>query len=281
MNEILKNHTGGEMKEAYLPDALRPAGQNVLVRIGSEFDGGYIIASGQLEKTKRLLSFGLGYDCFFEIDMINNGELSGLHCYDHTVSERSMRSMYVKSILKYFSKTAKRRERISAYRCYRSVFNHPFAEHIELKVSGRNVAGETSLPKALERLAPTGNDIFLKCDIEGSEYEITESVLENAHRFCGMAFEFHDLLERMDEFVAFIERLKTDFVIDHVHVNNNGTVSPEGIPDVVEISLSRKDVQKECNRVAKRVESLRFSQDGRDLDSPCARDRPDVGIIYR
>lgn len=269
------------MMQAYLPDALRPEGKNTLVRLGSQFDGGYIIASGHLDKANSLLSFGLGYDCFFEREIISSGIINSLHCYDHTVSAQTMRSMYIKSIIKYFIKTSKRKERISAYRCYRTVFDRPFAEHIRLKISRCDVPGETSLTEALKRLAPTGNDIFLKCDIEGSEYEIIEGILDNAHRFCGMAFEFHDLLGRMTEFVAFVERLKKDFHVDHVHINNNGVVTPDGIPDVVEISLSRKDTQCDCDHTVKQRTKLPFSQDGRDLDSPCAPGRPDVGIIYR
>ena len=51
------------------------------------------------------------------------------------------------------------------------------------------------------------SDIFLKIDIEGSEYRILDSILENQNRISGIAIEFHDCDLHLDKIKRFIDKL--------------------------------------------------------------------------
>lgn len=268
------------MDRAYLPAALRPEGRNMLVRLGSRFDGGYVVAAGQLDGARHLLSLGLGYDCNFERDFLVHGDLKSLHGFDHTVTNAKIMFKTVRSISKFFLDPSKTERLVVAYRSYRHVFGSGIGKHFVKKITRSGGNGGITFQGALAGLASETGDIFLKCDIEGGEYEIAEAVLENSHRFCGLAFEYHDLHHGMDAFVAFIKRLQRDFVIDFTHVNNNSRLNSAGVPDVVEITLSRRDMPFDCERTGER-RALVFSSDPLQLSTPNDPQLSDFDVVYQ
>jgi len=69
---------------AKYPLEFMPLGTSDLVRIGSQYDGGYVIPRRILDKTRSLLSFGLGNNWQFEKEF---SRLSGARvvCFDHTI----------------------------------------------------------------------------------------------------------------------------------------------------------------------------------------------------
>jgi hypothetical protein len=45
-----------------------PIQMDNLIRLGRDWDGGYVVSKDQIEKTETLLSFGINDDWSFEID---------------------------------------------------------------------------------------------------------------------------------------------------------------------------------------------------------------------
>lgn len=83
--------------------------------------------------------------------------------------------------------------------------------------------------------------VFLKCDIDGSEYEILYDLISNSNRFTGVAIEFHDLTkyENFNELTNFIAKFELRLV--HVHINNYTYINMNNrhyIPDVLELTFS-------------------------------------------
>ena len=78
--------------------------------------------------------------------------------------------------------------------------------------------------------------VFLKIDIEGSEYEILEDLINEQARFTGMVIEFHDCDLHLDRIEAFIESVRMPIV--NVHANNFEKLNGDALPRVLELSFS-------------------------------------------
>jgi hypothetical protein len=116
-------------------------------------------------------------------------------------------------------------------------------------------------------------NIFLKMDIEGSEYDCLDEIIDHANKFSGVVIEFHDLDLRYDEFAEFIDRMKKkSFNLDHIHADNYSGITRTGIPNIIEISLSPLFLTDTYERVHR----LPLP----NLDSPCSRTRSDYEISF-
>lgn len=83
-------------------------------------------------------------------------------------------------------------------------------------------------------------NIFLKCDIDGDEYGILDSLIKYSRYFVGIVMEFHDVNkpENFNLLNNFISKMDQKLV--HLHVNNYFYYkTAEGnIPDILELSFS-------------------------------------------
>lgn len=89
-------------------------------------------------------------------------------------------------------------------------------------------------------LTKSGNSLFLKCDIDGGEYEILNTIIRNSHRFTGAAIEFHNITtpNAFNDLTNFIG--KFDLRLIHIHANNYSYIIADDInfADVIELSFS-------------------------------------------
>ena len=79
--------------------------------------------------------------------------------------------------------------------------------------------------------------IFLKIDIEGSEYRILDEIIENQDLFTGIAIELHDVDLHLDKIEQFIKNLKMELV--HIHPQNPAFVTKDHIPTQIELTFAK------------------------------------------
>lgn len=82
-------------------------------------------------------------------------------------------------------------------------------------------------------------NIFLKCDIEGTEYNLLELFIKYSYNFTGIVIELHDInKDKINSIYEFIS--KVDQKIVHIHVNNYFYYKVDSIciPDILEVTLS-------------------------------------------
>ena len=79
--------------------------------------------------------------------------------------------------------------------------------------------------------------IFIKIDIEGSEYRILEQIIENENKIEGLVIEFHDIDLHLERIITFIN--KSSLTLVHFHPNNFGGVDQNGNPIVIELTFSK------------------------------------------
>ena len=193
-----------------LPKLWQPWRCQDLVRLGKRNDGGYLVSRSDIASTKKLVSFGIGCDWIFE-QQFTEIAACPLAAFDEKIPPQchSELTEWFKSSNRQFTET---------------------------RITASSSGSGTSVQQCCD-----GSDIFLKCDIEGGEYEIFTDILNLGDIWSGMVLEVHNIHEwsYYDAVVNFLSKVPLKLV--HLHVNNWGYFFSDTshVPSVLEITLSR------------------------------------------
>jgi len=221
----------------------RPIACETLTRIGSPNDGGYVVPVNAIKAADALLSFGLSHDWTFEQDFSRHNPKAVIHCYDHTVSLLTTLQYSLGQLLRF----AVRFNMIHLRRALRWIDYPLFFRgnkiHFRQRIWRDRQDNSATIDDALGRLQPESL-VFVKIDIEGSEYRILDDLLRHAGRVVAFVIEFHDVDILPERFCSLIAKIKRDFYIVHIHGNNMGGVAPFHFPIAPEITfLNRRFVE--------------------------------------
>jgi len=210
----------------------RPKHKYNLIRMGQDNDGGYLVEKKSIENAKALVSFGVSMDWSFEKDfsLINKGKI---HAYDHTVNNNFFIKKIFKDILKIFTGNLFLWiKSIILFLDYVSFFRNKNTHFIE-KIGSEK--GCTSFQETIKRM--NENPVFLKIDIEGSEYRIMDEIINNAKNISGIAIEFHDVDLHKERIKDFILNFPLELV--HIHGNNFSSLDHNGDPLSLELTFAK------------------------------------------
>ena len=200
-----------------------------LIRLGKANDGGYLVSAKDVLSSDVLLGLGINDDWSFERDFVGLNDVP-LLAYDGSVSRKIFWSRAFTSIYNPF----KFRYWYRAQGAFATFFRGRH-QHIEKFVGAEDGPKTVSMARLL-REAPPGR-LFLKVDIEGSEYSILDDIVQHSLRTAGLVIEFHDCHQKWDRIGAFIDRYPLPLV--HVHANNYaGVDEATGVPMVLELTFS-------------------------------------------
>lgn len=244
------------------------------VRLGNLNDGGYIVCYKDVSASDFLLSFGVNDDWTFESDFLLKTSGVSVHAYDHSVDFVVMLTKLLKAFPNLvlgrigFSEFLRRFLLPKRFRRFFSGKNVHFKEKVTVSDLGRT---EVSIETIFSRIS--SNSIFLKIDIEGSEYEVLTQIVEQAQRITGIVIEFHDIGIEVDRFLSSLSELSKYFDITHIHGNNYDSFLPEiDFPNVIELTLSRKGVH------SSKLSHLKAPIS--DLDSPNNPNSKDLSFTF-
>jgi len=190
------------MKNILLPKIFQPFHCDDIVRLGKDHDGGYLVNYADVIKSKNLLSFGTGSDISFEKDFTRLNDVQ----------------------VQSFDQTPMSDENIPFYK------------------EGRTHRYENINKENINSLFKDVDCSFLKCDIDGGEYEILDYLISNSHRFTGAAIEFHNVSQSrcFNQLTNFISKFGLRLI--HTHINNYAYLVDEETEtyfvDVIELSFS-------------------------------------------
>lgn len=223
------------MKDITLPKIFEPFHCSNIVRLGKDHDGGYLINHEDVLKSTRLISLGIGNDVSFEEDFVKINDCR-VDAYDGTIEHHS----------EFFSVPNK-----------------------NLYIA--NIGHGNGNKRLVDILTEEDRNVFLKCDIDGAEYQILNELIEHSHKFSGIAIEFHqvydyNLFNLLSNFIS-----KTDLKLIHTHLNNNSYIeTPNGyLPDCIELSFTSS------SNISLSSVSLPHS-----LDMPNMPSRDDFRILF-
>ena len=178
-------------------------------RLGNENDGGYVIM--KLDNYDLLLSGGVGGDIGFEKAFIKKYDVN-CYCFDGT--EQSG---------------------------FELTKDEPKIKYINKNVGIVNSSTVSNFDFALEHY----NNIFIKLDIEGAEFDLFNSFsLDQLKKIKQLVLEVH-FPDTKEKWEALIKLTITHYLI-HYHVNNNNyllyNINHNTIPAVFECTYVRKDL---------------------------------------
>jgi len=262
---------------------LRPVSYDQLARIGPPRDGGYVVPVDQLMQCRVLLSLGLNDDWSFDTACVAKNANLVVVGVDHTVGRWHFRRKVLRCLWKIgFYALLLRRKKVRTYNgylrnalSYFSFFREP-NRHIQKMVAGEDGPGKVSVRRLIDDCpAAEQADLFLKMDIEGSEYETIADIVSRASRIRCIAAEFHQLDSRTAEFNQAMRELGREFGLVHIHANNHSRYDTvNDFPSDVEVSF----VNRRFLPAIPTLSPHAYPRAG--LDFPCDINQPDVRLVF-
>jgi hypothetical protein len=275
----------------YKLNDIKPIQLNNLIRIGQEQDGGYVLSESQLNLTDVLLSFGINEDWSFDTDFLKRKKDIALFAYDYSISDRIILKHVVSNLIasakkflvldfrasKQFLIIAIRKTSLYFNFCYfftrkknRFFFKKFLGSQDDDKFISVSEIFRTHVKHPIKELS-----VFVKMDIEESEYLTLHSFTPFFHVINGFAIEFHKLDIYESQFTEIIKEILADFYVAHIHANNYGNyIAGTSLPDTLEITFINKKVFPEMPALSQHS----YPIDG--LDFPCNKALPDIPIIF-
>ena len=264
-------------------DFLKPY-KSDLVRVGPQADCGYVVPRSVANKTNGIYSVGISTNWEFEAEMAKRNPKLRIRAFDRTSgwtvfaffalrdllrgdpsdSEGKKLNLRARNFLRYLKLSVRFRMFFSGKR----LFERKWVRELSTQKS------EISFTDSVQGLLDM-NEVMLKIDIEGGEYELSESLLRflngNSEKINSVVMEFHDTRSRRSEFEYLVRGIASVVPIVHVHGNNCAAVSPDGFPEVVEITFA-----KDCKDSYS--DNLSFPLAG--LDFPNDKSLPDLSFSF-
>jgi len=230
-----------------LPKYLKPFHINNenLIRIGPKLDGGYILDKRIVHITKKIITCGLNDDWEFEKHFLKINPSCEVLAYDHTVNKEFWVQRFKKDVLHFFLfKKLKLRKILSIFKYYDYIsFFKNKNKHHELKISNENIKNKEI---TLNEILNDHDNLILKVDIEGDEYNILNQILKNSKKINALLIEFHDIQKNMHLIKNFIEQ-SNKLKLVHIHANNYPCIDKDIDPSVIELTFTN-------------IEKIRFEQ---------------------
>ncbi|MDA9930202.1 hypothetical protein N9E91_03065 [Alphaproteobacteria bacterium] len=242
-----------------LPKYFLPKKCDDLIRVGNEFDGGYLIRSSDLTSSTALLSFGICDDWTFESDFFNKKEIP-IYAFDGSLTRNFWLKKFLASLL--------RGNFLKIFDFFRwKLFFTGKKKFFSIFVGLNGPHNFLGFDEVRQRAdIDLGEKFFLKVDIEGWEYRLLDSIVNAADQISGAVIEFHDVDLHLEKIEKFIKEFPLS--IAHVHANNFAHSDPTGCPLVIEVTFSRLNLETTGS-------SLPL-----ELDSPNDRKKKDFAISF-
>ena len=250
---------------------LRPVVVEDMQRIGNSTDGGYVMTLATIKKCDGLISLGLGENWSFESAVSKIKPNAKIAIFDHTVSFSFFAIKASKGLVKFLLFQDSKRNFLARFTRLRNYYTFwiksPNNRHHKIQIT--NDTFEEVLSSQ-----PSEKILGLKIDIEGSEWEILDSIVKNQTRFGFLLIEIHDFDRHVEQLRTFLGDISENFVLAHLHGNNFESVGANGFPKVFEVTLLR------ASDIATSGE-LRNELPIPGLDTPNAKNRPDFIIGFK
>ncbi|MDR2601633.1 MAG: hypothetical protein LBC53_04180 [Spirochaetaceae bacterium] len=264
----------------------RPVELDDLVRVGNDFDGGYVIPMRATDKTKILLSFGVNNDWTFEEGFSKLKDVK-IYSYDYSTKllpfmKRNSFEICAAILLKGLLGLNKRwflyylnmlRSRIGFNKFFDPKNGRRFIpKFIGIHDDEKNTCFKT----IFEELGEVEDlSVFIKMDIEGGEYLCLPCLAPYWDKINGLVIEFHDLKESGVKFEELLDALSSRFYVAHTHGNNHSElIYKTEIPSVLEMSFINKKLAPKDIKLCDKEHPIK------GLDAPCNKFREDYALKF-
>ena len=210
-----------------------------LIRLGSIDDGGYVLPLKDVKNSDVLISLGISDNWDFEKDFskISNAKILA---YDHSIDSNFWISKFKKDLIKFMKfKIFKPKKiyKMIQYIDFLFFFRFKKKNQFFLKKIG-NTNECVNIEKIVSNHINENDKIFLKIDIEGSEYEILDQIVSIKDKIQGLIIEFHNVSENLNTIENFLKKIQDYLNLVHIHANNYSVKESNQFPEALELSIS-------------------------------------------
>ena len=211
----------------HLHKIFKPKKEYELTRLGKKNDGGYLVGIQTVKESQYLISFGIRDDWSFEKDFLKKNLVKAL-CFDSENILDILKKKF-KSDLSFFYK-------LNILKIIKNLM--AFYNFYKFKKKTKVIQKTISKGDLNQIISEINSDkIFLKIDIESSEYSILNEIIQNQEKIVGLVIEFHNIQRNMDILTDFIKKFKLE--ITHIHPNNYSQLDKDGNPEIIEMSFEK------------------------------------------
>jgi hypothetical protein len=258
------------------------------VRLGRNWDGGYIVPGEFLDNISVLITFGIGPDWSFESDFLKLNHKNICIGVDYSVSDylfyedaclSIFKNLHFKSRWKYFI------NRLERFLSWKKFIKNPRFLFINKRVFDSYQFSDCILVSDVMKHefllgADSGYRCILKCDIEGGEYRIIHDILL-VDNIDVLILEFHDINPLAKTFLDAINSIGEIYEIFHIHPNNSAAISPvSGFPDVIEVTFIKRSKLGE-DELNSRIQPGTLLTALRRIDYPCDPLLEEIELIFK
>ena len=217
--------------KARLPNFFSIKQATDLVRLGKDNDGGYLVSQLDIENSELLIGIGISDDWSFEEDFVLRNDVEVI-AYDASINfkfwiKRSIIET-IKNPFKFYI--------FQKFFSYKNFFKGK-RKHVK-KFVGLNTLDNIHCTFSDVINKTKSKNIFLKIDVEGSEYRFLKEIIANEDKITGMVIELHDVDIHLNEIKKFIDQFNLNLV--HVHANNYAPIrADDSLPTVLELTFSK------------------------------------------
>jgi hypothetical protein len=253
-------------------------------RLGSKYDGGYVLPKDIVSETDVLVTFGVSTNIDFELQYHRRNPESDIVMIDPYIGITNDLMRLIKRVFR-ITKPVKRDINLRKV-CNEKLFFPPLYIEIFYRLSHwlnfyqfisrrkvfflkKGIASRTnetflSVEDFWRKFSlEERKNILLKIDIEGSEYEILNDLYKKFDKVECLLLEVHDVNSKMSEVIDLIAQIqKVGLYLVHIHGNNSDIADERGIPNTLELSFA-----KEIYLADKSFDVRAFPD--KELDSPC------------
>jgi hypothetical protein len=203
---------------------------------GGKHDGSYVLSSKILSDTNAAYSYGIGHNVNFDLDIAKNFSFP-IFQYDHTV-------------------------------------NGPPVENPNF-IFKKEALSSVNILKHLQENNHFGrNDLLLKMDTEGAEYELFKNADTAIFKhFNQIVVEIHKIRNLDEKCINLLISLFAAHKLVHIHANNYGTII-DNLPETLELTLVRDDLLPKDVKLSNKTAPIE------GLDTPNCPNRSDYELAW-
>lgn len=245
-----------------------------LIRLGSIDDGGYVLPINDIKNSDVLISLGISDNWDFEkhFSRMSNAKILA---YDHSIDSNFWISKFKKDFIKFLKLKIfkpKKIYKMIQYIDFLFFFRFKTKNKFFLKKIGKT-NGCVNIGEIVSDHINENEKIFLKIDIEGSEYEILDQIVSIKDKIQGLIIEFHNVSKNLDIIENFLKKIKDYLNLVHIHANNYSVKDTNEFPEAIELSISSIDLN---NLDLDDVREYPI----KNLDFPNSKRSPDIKIFF-
>ena len=188
------------------------------IRLGNLYDGGYVLPENILPLVEVVYTYGVSNFIDFEEDLIRRVNIP-IRLYDHTVN-----NLPVKNKNFFFKKEG---------------------------IAEKKHDGFDTFENHLKENGDMAKKIFLKIDIEGTEWKIMPDIISKFFdNIIAIILEIHSLGQKRNfkKYVKVLNKINSKFTLVHIHGNNCcGTINLKNkkLPRICELTFLNNNFVKE------------------------------------